>query len=99
VASGRKQLVGLVSEDARTTLEEGAQIVADPSEPLPMRSQGHVTSSYRSPSYRQPIALALIAGGRSRIGQRLHATTPVGFVAVRVRDPVFFDPAGARVHA
>jgi sarcosine oxidase, subunit alpha len=99
VAPGRKQLVGLVSEDARTTLEEGAQIVADPSEPLPTRSEGHVTSSYWSPSYHQPIALALIAGGRSRIGQRLHATTPAGFVAVRVRDPVFFDPAGARVHA
>ncbi|HEY7083892.1 MAG TPA: sarcosine oxidase subunit alpha family protein [Hyphomicrobiaceae bacterium] len=99
VAPGRKQLMGLVSEDARTTLEEGAQIVADPSEPLPMRSEGHVTSSYWSPSYHQPIALALIAGGRSRIGQRLHATTPAGFVAVRVRDPVFFDPAGARVHA
>ena len=99
VAPGRKQLVGLVSEDARTILEEGAQIVPDPSVPLPMRSHGHVTSSYWSPSHHQPIALALIAGGRSRIGERLHATTPAGFVAVRVRDPVFFDPTGARVHA
>src|SRR5499427_1079124 len=99
VAPGRKQLVGLASEDASTILEEGAQIVADPSEPLPMRSHGHVTSSYWSPSCHQPIALALIAGGRSRMGQRLHATTPAGFVAVCVRDPVFFDPAGGRVHA
>jgi sarcosine oxidase subunit alpha len=99
VAPGRKQLVGLVSEDASTILEEGAQIVADPIGPLPLRSHGHVTSSYWGPSYNHPIALALIAGGRSRIGQRLHATTRAGFVAVRVRDPVFFDPTGARVHA
>jgi sarcosine oxidase subunit alpha len=98
VAPGRKQLVGLASEDARTVLEEGAQILADPSEPLPMRSHGHVTSSYWSPSCHQPIALALIADGRSRIGQRLHATTPAGVVAVQVRDPIFFDPTGARVH-
>jgi sarcosine oxidase subunit alpha len=96
---GRKQLVGLVSEDASTILEEGAQIIPDPTLPLPLRAHGHVTSSYWSPSYDQPIALALITGGRSRIGQRLHATAPAGFVAVRVRDAVFFDPTGARVHA
>jgi sarcosine oxidase subunit alpha len=99
VAPGRKQLVGLVSEDASTVLAEGAQIVADASEPLPLRSHGHVTSSYWSPSFHHPIALALIDQGRSRIGQRLHATAPTGFAAVRVRDPVLFDPAGARVHA
>ena len=99
VAPGRKQLVGLLSEDGTTLLEEGAQIVDDPTRPLPMRSQGHVTSSYWSPSSMRPIALALLASGRSRIGQRLHATTPTGFVAARVRDPVFFDRAGARIHA
>jgi sarcosine oxidase subunit alpha len=99
VAPGRKQLVGLDSEDARTVLEEGAQIVADPSEPLPICPAGHVTSSYWSPSCDRPIALALLADGRSRLGQRLHATTPTGFAAVRVRDRVFLDPAGVRVDA
>jgi sarcosine oxidase subunit alpha len=99
VAPGRKQLVGLRSEDASTVLEEGAQILADPRQPLPMRSLGHVTSSYWSANCGRPIALALLAGGRARIGQRLSATTPAGFVEVGVCDPVFVDGAGARVHA
>jgi len=99
VAPGRKQLVGLVSQDGHTVLEEGAQLVAEISQPLPMRSAGHVTSSYWSASVGCPIALALLQSGRSRIGQRLHATTPTGFKEVEVREPVFFDPTGARVHA
>jgi len=64
-----------------------------------MRSLGHVTSSYWSPSSMRPIALALVASGRSRVGQRLQATTPTGFAEVRIADPVFFDRAGARIHA
>ena len=46
VAAGRKQLVGLLTEDPRIVLDEGAQIVARPDQPLPMRMLGHVTSSY-----------------------------------------------------
>ena len=46
VAAGRKQLVGLLTEDGRTKLEEGAQIVLDPNQPMPMKMIGHVTSSY-----------------------------------------------------
>jgi sarcosine oxidase, subunit alpha len=99
MAPGRKQLVGLLSEDGTTVLEEGAQIVDDPTQPLPMRSLGHVTSSYWSPGSMRPIALALVASGRSRIGQKLHATTPSGFAEIGISDPVFFDRAGARVHA
>jgi sarcosine oxidase subunit alpha len=99
VAPGRKQLVGLVTERERTILEEGAQIVGNPAQPVPMRSLGHVTSSYWSPSFGRSIALALLADGRSRIGQRLDATTPSGFARVEVCSPVFFDPTGVRAHA
>ena len=70
VAPGRKQLVGLMTEDAQGVLEEGAQIVADPAEPIPMRMLGHVTSSYWSPTCGRSIALALIAAGRSLIGRK-----------------------------
>src|SRR6516165_5098278 len=42
----RKQLVGLLTDNPRTLLEEGAQIVADPKAPIPMPMIGHVTSSY-----------------------------------------------------
>ena len=33
-ADGRKQLVGLLTKDPKVVLEEGAQIVADPNQPL-----------------------------------------------------------------
>ena len=84
VAPGRKQLVGLLTEDPQTVLEEGAQIVADPAQPMPMPMLGHVTSSYWSASCGRSIALALVAGGRSLIGQTLYATTPAGFAQVGV---------------
>lgn len=99
LGSGRKQLVGLMTEDPRFVLDEGAQIVVDPSEPIPMRMIGHVTSSYASPNVGRSIALALVADGRKRVGQTLHVTTPAGFTAARVCPPVFFDPDGARINA
>ena len=98
MAPGRKQLVGLLTDRPRDVLEEGAQIVEDPTRPLPMRSLGHVTSSYWSPSCGHSIALALVSGGRSMIGHRLHATTPHGFIGVRVAEPLFFDRTGERAH-
>ncbi|AWN52612.1 sarcosine oxidase subunit alpha family protein [Methylobacterium sp. 17Sr1-1] len=99
VASGRKQLVGLVTDDSRLVLDEGAQLVADPGQSIPMRMLGHVTSSYASPTCGRSIALALVADGRARLGGHLHATTPEGFARVTVVDPVFLDPTGERIHA
>ena len=98
VAPRRKQLVGLLTEDTRTVLDEGAQIVADPAQPMPMRMLGHVTSSYWSATCRRSIALALVEAGRSMLGRRLHATTPDGFTPVRVCAPAFFDAKGEQVH-
>jgi sarcosine oxidase subunit alpha len=99
VGAGRKQLVGLVTEDPREVLDEGAQLVADPNQPIPMRMLGHVTSSYWSANCGRSIALALVVGGCARMGGRLYVTTPSGFAAVKVCEPVFFDPEGERVHA
>src|SRR5690606_13059756 len=45
VAPGRRQLVGLKTVDPKIVLEEGAQIVADPNQPVPMKMIGFVTSS------------------------------------------------------
>jgi sarcosine oxidase subunit alpha len=98
VAPGRKQLVGLLADDASLVVEEGAQLVPDPAQAVPMTMLGHVTSSYFSSNCGRSIALALVAGGRGRIGETLHATTPGGFASVRVTAPVFFDPEGRRVH-
>jgi sarcosine oxidase subunit alpha len=63
-----------------------------------MKMLGHVTSSYYSVNCGRSIAMALVAGGRERLGQTLHATIPGGFAAAKVVTPVFFDPEGKRVH-
>jgi sarcosine oxidase subunit alpha len=83
-AANRKQLVGLLSDDPRLVLEEGAQLVADPREQIPMTALGHVTSSYDSANCGRSIAMALVAGGRARLGETLYATTADGFAAARV---------------
>jgi sarcosine oxidase subunit alpha len=98
VAPGRKQLVGLLTDDPRLTLDEGAQVVADPATPIPAPMLGHVTSSYWSANCDRSIALAVVADGRNLVGRKLHATTPAGFAPVTVSAPVFFDPKGERVH-
>jgi sarcosine oxidase subunit alpha len=59
---------------------------------------GHVTSAYHSPALGRSIALALVAGGRARLGQRLFVAGARGGVAVTVAGPVFLDPAGERLH-
>ena len=45
------------------------------------------------------LALALVANGRARLGERLHALSPVAGrrTEVELVDPVFVDPAGERV--
>jgi sarcosine oxidase subunit alpha len=97
-AADRRQLVGLLTSDPGTVLEEGAQIVDHPATAVPMRPLGHVTSSYYSACLGHSIALALIAGGRGRIGQTLYAPMPSGAVTVQVVSPVFYDPEGKRLH-
>jgi sarcosine oxidase subunit alpha len=99
VAPGRKQLVGIMPLAAREVLEEGAQIVGNPSQQVPMRMLGHVTSSYWSATCGHSIALALVAAGRSLIGRKVYATTPGGFAEARICAPIFYDRTGARVHA
>jgi sarcosine oxidase, subunit alpha len=76
----RKQLVGLLPEQR---LDEGAQLVPGP---------GHVTSSYVSAALGRPFALALLARGRERIGETVHADG----VAAEVVDSVLYDRKGAR---
>jgi sarcosine oxidase subunit alpha len=96
-APNRKQLVGLRACDGRTTLEEGAQIATRPGQKPPMELIGHVTSSYASSVLGFPIALALVAGGRARMGQRLYIPMPDGDIEVEVTSPIFYDPSGGRI--
>ncbi|MER6158276.1 sarcosine oxidase subunit alpha family protein [Streptomyces sp. NPDC001868] len=96
----RRQLVGLLPADRTTRLPEGTQLVAEgvpltpEAGPVPML--GHVTSSYHSPALGRPFALALVAGGRARIGETLLAPVGEELVPVEVADFVLYDPEGTR---
>ena len=94
----RKQLVGLKPKDGRTVLDEGAQVCERPAQRPPMQLIGHVTSSYAASTVGFPIALAMIAGGRARMGATLYVSQPSGDVEVEVCSPVFYDPEGVRVN-
>jgi sarcosine oxidase subunit alpha len=95
----RKQLVGLRSKDPGITLEEGSQVAAKSGQKPPMDLIGHVTSSYASSVLGHSIALALIEGGRGRLGQTLYVPMPNGDLEVEITSPVFYDLAGARINA
>ncbi|HMR54060.1 MAG TPA: sarcosine oxidase subunit alpha [Amaricoccus sp.] len=98
VAKGRKQLVGLLTDDPKVVLQEGAQIVADPAQPKPMTMIGHVTSSYWSDALGRSIAMAVVVDGRDRDGQTLHVPMPDGTITAKVvKGTVFLDPENARI--
>ncbi|MCB8838370.1 sarcosine oxidase subunit alpha family protein [Aurantimonas sp. VKM B-3413] len=98
-APGRKQLVGLLAKNPDEVLDEGAQIVETPDQPIPMKMIGHVTSSYASANCGRSIAMAMIADGRARMGETLYVTTPTGFTEAVVSSSVFLQPEGAKVDA
>jgi sarcosine oxidase subunit alpha len=95
----RKQLVGLKTIDPTIVLPEGAQIVNDPKQPIPMAMQGHVTSSYYSANMGHSIALAVVKGGLNRLGDTVYCPTADGTtVPAQIVSSVFYDPKGERQH-
>ena len=97
VREDRKQFVGLMTEDPARVLPEGAQLVEEPSTAYPVPMIGHVTSSYWSATLRRSIALAIVKGGRSRMGGRIFSTLITGeSIPATICSPVFYDPAGDR---
>ena len=93
----RLQLVGLETLDASSALPEGAQIVVAPDQPPPVAMHGHVTSSYFSATLNRAIALAMVRGGRARMGEVVHCPLADGrTLAARIVAPVFYDPQGER---
>ncbi|MEQ8391884.1 MAG: sarcosine oxidase subunit alpha [Thalassospira sp.] len=97
IAEGRKQLVGLLTEDGTSKLEEGAQIVLDPNQPIPMKMVGHVTSSYHSDAAGRPIALALVEGGHGKTGDTVYIPMPDRTITATITGTVFYDPENARL--
>ncbi len=95
----RKHLVGLLPKNPKLVLEEGAQIVADPKQAVPMTMLGHVTSSYWSETLGRSFAMALVSGGKDRMGQTLYMPMPDGGVhEAEVTGLVFYDPEGKKLN-
>ena len=93
----RKHLVGLLPLDPDRLLPEGSHVVAFdrlPEPPVP--TLGHVTSSYRSAALGRTFALALVSGGRERVGERLYVPAGRELLPVTVTHHVLYDPEGAR---
>jgi len=98
-SAGRKQLVGLLTEDPKEVLPDGAHAVETVKSARPMTTIGHVTSTYHSPTLDRSIAMALVADGRARMGQTLSFPLKDRVVKAKVVDPVFYDREGSRQNA
>ncbi len=92
---GRFQLVALSPVDRRTVLPTGAQIAAGTP---PTATEGHVTSSYWSPELGAPVALAMLARGRERLGEILRVHHLGTVIEAQVVTAPFVDPKGERLH-
>ena len=62
--------------------------------PRPM--VGHVTSSYHSAALGRTFALALVRGGRERMGEIVHAPLASPPTAAEIAPMCLYDPEGAR---
>ena len=98
IRKDRKQLVGLITEDPKEVLEEGAQIVSEVNK-KPVEMVGHVTSSYYSPNLNKSIALAVVKSGKQMMGQKLFVPMENKTINVTVTDSVFFDKENKRLNA
>ena len=97
VRDQRKQLVGLKPINPTQWLPEGAQLVFDAKQSIPMTMVGHVTSSYAHNSLGYSFAMGVVKGGLKRIGERVFSPQVDGSVIeAEIVSSVFFDPKGDR---
>ena len=96
LAADRLQLVGVRPLDRRLRLRNGTQLVAAGER---TRSLGYITSSTPSVELEGWVGLALVSGGRARLGTRLLGLSPVHGEAseVEIVSPHMLDPENARV--
>jgi sarcosine oxidase subunit alpha len=93
----RKQLVGVLTEDPTLVLPDGCPAVESVRAKPPVASLGHVTSTYWSPTLGRSIAMALIRGGRARMGETVTFSIGADRTAkATLVAPCFYDKEGAR---
>ncbi|TPN57974.1 sarcosine oxidase subunit alpha family protein [Mesorhizobium sp. B1-1-4] len=93
----RMQLVGLTVPSGEAPLPTGAHGIKRSGGKL--RSQGFVTSSYRSPTLGRPVALGLIERGAARHGETIEIQHLGKAMTATITSPCAFDPAGDRLNA
>ncbi len=92
----RLQLVGLKAVDAAQLLPVGAHVLAAMRHP-DRTSEGYVTSSGMSPVLGRGVALAMVHGGRRRIGERVDVLVEGKAVPADISPPAAYDPKGDRL--
>jgi heterotetrameric sarcosine oxidase alpha subunit len=97
-AGDRLQLVGVRPADRAQRLRNGTQLLSAEERGA---SLGYITSSTPSVELEGWVGLALLAGGRQRIGQRLIGVSAVHAesTAVEIVSPHLLDPDNTRVRA
>ena len=93
----RPTLVGLEAVDANEPPNNGA-ILFFADDEIKGHGRGHITSTTYSKHVGKAIALGLLQGGTSRVGQIVVAASPVHGrqYQLKVVEPCFLDPEGAR---
>ncbi|MDX1739428.1 MAG: aminomethyltransferase family protein, partial [Alphaproteobacteria bacterium] len=94
----REELVGLKVLGDKV-IPVGGIIMANGHNMPPAPIDGRVTSSVFSPTLNQPIAMALLKNGKSRMGEKLRIYDFEGFYEAEVTSTCFYDVEGGRVHA
>lgn len=96
----RRQFVGLKTLSGEAPLQVGAHILSDTgalSRDGKAKTEGWVTSSAYSPTLKKPVALAMIEGGRRRIGEEVIAWDLGNERRVKIIAPGLFDRDGERL--
>ncbi|HLY51981.1 MAG TPA: 2Fe-2S iron-sulfur cluster-binding protein [Steroidobacteraceae bacterium] len=97
-SNDRLQLVGVRPLDRARRLRNGTQLVSPAARAT---SLGYVTSSTPSTELEGWVGLALLAGGRQRIGSRLLGVSPIHdeTTEIQIVSPHLLDAENARVRA
>ena len=95
----RPNVVGLLPEDPSFVPPDGTPLVpaGAPADAPPVI--GYVSQACHSPNVGRAIALAVLDGGRRRIGERIEIASIDRRAPARVTRPCFVDPGGSRMRA
>ena len=96
-AAERKQFVGLEPLDPRQSMRAGGHLLIGADRKAPAPTDGWITSACFSPTLERHIALGMLRGGRSRLGEIVTVCDEQERFNVKIVSPVFYDPSNARL--